>query len=152
MHAQFKKALEGNSPYIKFAMSKESCCTWYILIHGVEGDEGEYIGGEYLCKLVAPARFPFEPPEFYFMTPNGVYEPNKKVCISIGEFHKDNYASTMGMLGFATELVSGMIGWRFLHAQGGGIAIIETSVEHKKMLAVKSKEFNERFEESKLFS
>jgi ubiquitin-protein ligase len=150
MHAQFKKALTEKNPYIKYGMSS-NCTVWYILLHNMEGDDGEYVGGEYLCKLVAPEKFPFEPPQFYFLTPNGVYEPNKKVCISIGEFHKDDYARTLGMSGFATELVSGMIGWKYLHDAGGGIAIIKTTPEEKKMLAAKSKEFNQRFTEMSLF-
>ncbi len=117
----------------------DAMTTWYIMLHGFEGDSGEFMGGEYLCKIIVPAEFPRDPPEFYMMTPNGVYECDGKVCIGIGEFHKNAYPATFGITGFSESLVSGMIGWKTI---GSGIRLLDTSEEAKKRLAADSQVYN----------
>lgn len=145
---QYKKAVSTPNEHIMFMMSP-AIDEWYILLHNIEGDIGEYIGGEYLCKLKFPADFPYKPPEFYFMTPTGIYEINRKVCIHIGEFHSNQYAKTMGASGFANNLVSGLIGWRELE-KSGGIGILNTTADEKKILARSSVEYNQKFPEYKM--
>ena len=135
---QYNKATRERDEFIKYSISDEEPNVWHILISGFSGNENEFEGGEYLVKMIAPKPgknrqgFPYEPPEFYFMTKNGVYDINTKVCISIGEFHADQYRATLGMAGFAKELVSGMIGWKEL---GSGISILKTTAKDKKKLA-----------------
>jgi ubiquitin-conjugating enzyme E2 J2 len=138
MNAQLKKACKEPNEYIKF-MQSEECHVWYILLSGFAGDHDEFDGGEYLVRMKAPANFPFDPPEFYFMTKNGLYETDTKVCISIGEYHKDQYRAALGMDGFANQLVSGLIGWR---SMGGGISITNTDAAAKAKFAKASRASN----------
>jgi ubiquitin-protein ligase len=138
MMAQYKKAVAEKNEFVKFYCT-ENPCVWYIKLGHFSGDNGEYVGGEYLCRMVAPIDFPFNPPSFYFMTPNGLYEIETKVCISIGEYHKDQYRAALGMAGFANQLVSGLIGWKDM---GGGINILQTTAAQKERLAEKSVEYN----------
>lgn len=138
MMAQFRKAIAEPNEFIKFAMTNNPS-EWYILLSGISGDEDEFVGGEYLCKVVAPTNFPYEPPHFYFMTPNGVYDINCKVCVSIGEFHKESYPASFGMSGFVNQLVSGLIGWKSL---GNGISLLKTTLAQKKAYAAASMTHN----------
>ena len=143
MQAQFKKAVGDPNEHIRFMMS-ERPNLWYILIGNFDGNEDEFKEGAYLVRMIAPADFPFNPPRFYFMTPNGVYEVEKKVCINIGEYHKDQYRAALGMAGFAEQLISGMIGWREL---GGGINIVHTDAKKKRTMALNSAIYNaEKYE------
>ncbi|AMN83845.1 hypothetical protein D5b_00426 [Faustovirus] len=139
MFGMFAKATASPHEYLKFAMSPEDVNTWYILIENVKGEEDEFEGGQYLVRMKAPANFPFSPPEFYFMTPNGLYDVEKKVCISIGEFHKESYQATLGMLGFAEQLVSGMTDVKFL---GHGISILHLTAADRKRYALESENYN----------
>jgi ubiquitin-protein ligase len=139
MMAQYKKATSEPNEFIKFAMSPDNGCVWYIRIYNFAGNEDEFVGGEYDCRMVAPIDFPFNPPSFYFLTSNGLYEVETKVCISIGEFHKDEYRAGLGMAGFANQLVSGLVGWKDM---GGGINIIKTSLAKKRELAYDSRASN----------
>lgn len=153
MMAQFKKAVQEPSEFIKFCFKSESEPNiWYILLSGFAGNEGEFTYeevqpdgskktkyGEYLCRMEAPHDFPFNPPQFYMLTENGLYGVEKKVCISIGEYHKDQYRAALGMAGFANQLVSGLIGWRDM---GGGIEIHRTDVATKKRFAAASRAKN----------
>ena len=149
MVVQYKKATKEPNQYVKFAMKSDTeSYIWYILLSNFSGNDGEFEGGEYLVRMEAPLPrpsskdstnskpgFPYEPPHFYMLTHNGVYGVDKKVCISIGEFHADQYRPTLGMSGFADNLVSGLIGWREL---GGGIEIKNTTAEEKSELAKQS--------------
>ncbi|AMN83985.1 hypothetical protein D5a_00066 [Faustovirus] len=139
MQAQFKKAIASPHEYLKFAMSATDTNTWYILIENVKGKYDEFVNGQYLVRIKAPEAFPNSPPEFYFMTPNGLYDVEKKVCISIGEFHKDSYIGTLGMLGFAEQLVSGMTDVDYL---GHGISILHQPSDVRKQYANESTEYN----------
>lgn len=140
MMAQFKKATQEPNEFIKFVLkSEKEVNVWYILLSGFTGDNNEFVGGEYLCRMEAPVDFPFKPPSFYMLTENGVYGVEKKVCINIGEYHADQYRAALGMAGFASQLISGLVGWRDL---GGGIEIHTTSLEVKKKNARESRAEN----------
>lgn len=140
LNAQFKAAVKGPSEYIKYAMVANNMSTWYALLSGFSGNEDEYAGGEYLVRVELPNDFPFSPPNFFFMTPNGLYAVEKKVCISIGVYHKDQYRAALGASGFCDQLVSGLIGWKDM---GGGIELQTTTASQKRDLAATSKSFNE---------
>lgn len=94
---------------------------WWIRIRDISGKDDEFKGGEYIAQLLAPANYPFGPPEFYFQTPNGVYNTHKKVCISVGVYHAADYPATLGMGGFSKELPNGMISWRDM---GSGLELV----------------------------
>lgn len=139
MQAQYKVAIKTPTEYIAYIMSEDDPSTWYLLLRGIKGHDDAFEGGEYLVRMFAPADFPGSPPQFFFMTENGLYDTEKKICISIGEYHKDQYRAVLGMSGFADNLVSGMVGW---NEMGHGINILHTKAPEKKKLAAASVETN----------
>jgi len=139
MMAQYNAAIKEEDDFIKYYMVEDKVRVWYVLLHGVTGDKDEFVGGEYLVRIEFPDKFPIEPPWFFFMTPNGVYNPETKVCINIGGYHKDQYRAALGARGFIKQLVSGLIGWETLD---GGINLIDTTVKQKQTLANDSVLYN----------
>jgi hypothetical protein len=154
--ANFEKYSTVYQKYLDFIIDDKDCGIWRARIRDLVG---EYQGGEYIVELWAPIDYPFGPPVFYFKTPNGVYECDKKVCISTGEFHKENYvAANGGMGGFSLDLVNGLICWQEL---GTGIAIMHSEFQmappairaqmlpqllaEKRKYAAGSRAFNERY-------
>jgi len=143
--SHFRKATAEFNPYVKFHMS-DDMRVWYMLFTNVSGDSDEFTYGdasakfgEYVIKMVAPDDFPYAPPSFYSLTPNGVYQVGGKICISIGEFHSQDYRATLGMDGFVANVISGFIGWKTI---GSGIRLIETTVAEKRELAQESRAYN----------
>lgn len=153
--ANYKKWSEVRHPYLDFIINESDVGKWWVRIRDLQD---EFAGGEYIVEMVAPKEYPFGPPEFYFKTPTGVYGCNVKVCISIGEFHKDDFAAGQGgMGGFAVQLINGIIFWQEL---GHGISILHgeyysaNKVQkqemlpglqiEKRLLAKESKEFNRK--------
>ena len=115
--------------------------TWYVLIHDL-GEEHE--GGEYLMRMTAPENYPYGPPKFELFTPNPRYQIGKsRPCVSMGEYHSNNYPAILGMYGFTCELI-----YTF-HASdtemGGGISM-KTGVtkEEKLILARESVAYNNK--------
>jgi len=139
MRGQFKSAVKDVNEYLKFYMCEGDMSTWYVLLSGFGGDDDEFESGEYLVRVELPSDFPFNPPHFYFMTEQGVYGVGGKICISIGEFHKEDYRAALGVAGFCQQLVSGLVGWRTL---GSGINLKKTSLNEKKTYAMMSRDHN----------
>lgn len=134
--AHYKKATTAPHPYIKVAMSADDVAKWYFLIHNLDEP---YKGGEYLFEMRAPTDFPFKPPTFICHTPNGFYDIGGPICISIGEFHSNNYRATLGMMGFAEQVMAGLIDAKNM---GDGIRLINTTDTQKKKYATASNEYN----------
>ena len=136
----FNRAKTSANPYLKYALCETDINTWYVLVHSMQGTDDEFKDGQYIIKLVIPDTFPTDPPAFYVLTPNGVYDTTGKVCIGVGEFHaQSSYPSTLGISGFCEQIVSGMIGWKTL---GEGTRLMNTTVEQKKTFAVASSAYN----------
>ncbi|KAF9328041.1 hypothetical protein BGZ91_001177 [Linnemannia elongata] len=105
---------------------------WHFTIRGPE--ETEFEGGLYHGRILLPNNYPFAPPSLMFLTPNGRFELNKKVCLSITGYHPEYWQPAWGI---RTVLVAVM---GFLPTQSkGAIGGLDTSVVARKALAVKSK-------------
>ena len=100
---------------------------------------------EYLMRMTATDKYPFDPPRFELFTPNPRYEIGKdRPCLSIGEYHGANYPALLGMIGFAIEI----FGTFFMPDKdlGGGISLkIGKGDDKKKKYALGSKAFNEKY-------
>lgn len=135
----YKTAISQKNDNLKFYMDPNSITDIYILIHNINGEQNEFVGGEYIVHMKLPNNFPFSPPVFKFLTPQGICEINVPVCIDIGHFHPENYRPVLGIYGFAMNLCSFM-----LSDQLDGINIIKTDIMKKKQFALESKEYNEK--------
>jgi ubiquitin-conjugating enzyme E2 J2 len=144
MGCQLKAAIAADHPHL-VPLVGDDLALWTWLVVNLPDP---YAGGEYLFQLRAPPTFPRSPPEFVALTPNGVFEPGGKICISIGEFHADARAGAqgsygwrpvLGMAGFAREVVNGLIDPEGL---GGGIRVIRDPPATRRRLAQASREFN----------
>ncbi|KAG0003670.1 Ubiquitin-conjugating enzyme E2 J1 [Entomortierella chlamydospora] len=105
---------------------------WHFTIRGPE--ETDFEGGLYHGRILLPNNYPFAPPSLMFLTPNGRFELHKKVCLSITGYHPEYWQPAWGI---RTVLVAVM---GFLPTQSkGAIGGLDTSVEARKALAIKSK-------------
>ena len=145
MNAQFKAFIKDDDEYLMATIDESDPKIWYFMVSGLLEP---YAGGEYVFRLKAPDDFPQRPPEFEFVTPNGVYDVGGKICISIGEFHakdapkKDGatgWRAALGMKGFAKQVVNGMIVPETL---GGGIRILGADAEECRQFAKDSQNYN----------
>jgi ubiquitin-conjugating enzyme E2 J2 len=89
-----EKALLAREPlhYTTAYPDKTNPLIWYCLIIGQKGTP--YYGGQYIFKVVHSPKYPAEPPDYYFLTPSGRYEVEKKICLTNSSYHKGEWSST----------------------------------------------------------
>ncbi len=68
-------------------------------------------GGFYLGKLVFPKDYPFKPPRIMMITPNGRFQTNTRLCLSISDFHPDTWNPAWSVATILTGLLSFMVRW-----------------------------------------
>ncbi|KHJ91135.1 ubiquitin--protein ligase [Oesophagostomum dentatum] len=62
---------------------------WHYVIKG--SPDTPYEGGYYYGKLVFQPDFPWKPPAICMLTPNGRFETNTRLCLSISDYHPESW-------------------------------------------------------------
>jgi len=121
-------------PYVIAEPVPSDILEWHYVVSGPENTP--YDGGYYHGKLVFPRDFPFKPPAIYMITPNGRFRTNKKLCLSISDFHPDTWNPAWSVSTILTGLLS------FMLEKSPTLGSIETSDYDKRQFAYQSLEFN----------
>lgn len=85
---EYKKLQSKPVPNIITRPSKGNMLKWYFMLHSMQDD---YKDGIYIGKIVFPSDYPFKPPDILFLTPNGRFETNKKICLSFTSYHPESW-------------------------------------------------------------
>ena len=123
-------------PNIRIACDESDPLSWFCLIHSLEEDC--FLGGEYIVNIKLSPRYPFEAPDFFILTPNGLFDVAKKLCFSNSSFHQKDSWSPMWTMRF---IILGFLSF-FMEKTSSGIGHIDTTDEAKKALAEVSAAFN----------
>lgn len=120
---------------IEVYVDEKNMLDWYFLMHG--RDDSDYKGGEYIGKVMNSPEYPFKPPDFMMLTPNGRFTAGKKICLSNSKYHSDEWSSMWNMkaiiLGFESIMVDD---------KDKGISHIKVSKDERATFANKSKSYN----------
>ena len=68
---------------------EDNILEWHFLLRGSK--DTDYLGGYYHGKVVFTRDYPMKPPSIMFMTPSGRFETNKKICMSMSDFHPESW-------------------------------------------------------------
>lgn len=101
---------------------------WHFTIRGTIGTDFE--GGIYHGRIIFPAEYPMKPPNMILLTPNGRFELNKKICLSISGYHPETWLPSWSI---RTALLA-LIG--FLPTDGAGaLGSLDYPPKERKRLA-----------------
>jgi len=123
-------------PNLFLRYNDQNLFEWYFLVHGLIDTPFEK--GIYFGKVMLPKEYPLKAPDFIFITPNGRFEINKKICTTFSAFHQETYTSTWNIL----SMMEGLISFMTDKNPEPGIGSIETSLEEKQSLASQSLQWN----------
>lgn len=72
------------------ALPSKNILKWNFLIYGLEG---VYEYGIYMGQIIFPENYPYSPPDILFITPNGRFATNRKICLSFTSYHPESWAN-----------------------------------------------------------
>lgn len=110
---------------------EEDIFEWHVTVRGVENSE--YAGGIYHLRILLKNQYPMQAPDILIMTPQGRFEPNRKICIDgLTSFHEGSWRPAWGV---RTAIVGLMSFW----SQGGealaGVGAMNCDKDERKRLA-----------------
>ena len=125
---------EDPIPEIDVALNEDDILEWHFAIHGKEGTP--YQGGVYHGRLVFPPTFPFGPPKILFLTPNGRFRVNERICFSLSDFHPEEWKPAYSV----TAVLRGV--YDFMHEATDTIGSIDATDSERRRLARESMQYN----------
>lgn len=121
-------------PRITVAPNESNILEMHYVIEGNEGSP--YEGGVYHGKLIFPKEYPLKPPGVMMITPSGRFQPNRRLCLSMSDFHPESWNPMWSVSTILTGLYS------FMLETNPTLGSIETTEKMKCKLAASSLEFN----------
>ncbi|KAI0736424.1 UBC-like protein [Fomitopsis betulina] len=71
--------------------------------------DSPFAGGEYHGVLLFPSEYPFKPPGIKMLTPSGRFQPDRKICFSMSDFHPGTWNPAWSVSTILTGLLSFML-------------------------------------------
>lgn len=112
---------------------------WYFVVYDLK--DTPYQNGFYFGKILLPEEYPFKAPDFIFLTPNGRFEVNKKICTSFSAYHPESYTTAWNILTMMEGLISFMTD-EVDESNNSSIGSIFTPITVRKTLAINSMSWN----------
>ena len=130
---EIKKNVDKN---FKISVSESNMMDWYILYHNI--DDPRFVGGEFILHIKLHEGYPFKAPDFKWLTPNGRFEINTKICYNISTYHEGEWNPLWRMRTIIIGIFS-----MLLDSKTNGIGHIpNTSLEKHKEFSKDSIQFN----------
>ncbi|GAB2217832.1 hypothetical protein Droror1_Dr00001044 [Drosera rotundifolia] len=117
---------------------EENIFEWQFAIRGPS--ETEFEGGIYHGRIQLPAEYPFKPPSFMLLTPNGRFETQTKICLSISNHHPEHWQPSWSVRTALVALIAFMP-----TSPNGALGSLDYKKEERHLLAIKSREAAPRF-------
>merc|ERR1711907_779787 len=77
------------NPKVTVAPNESNILEVHYVIEGSE--KTPYAGGIYHGKLIFPKDYPLKPPSVIMLTKNGRFQPNRRLCLSMSDFHPESW-------------------------------------------------------------
>ena len=80
---------------------------WHFVIKGPK--DTPYVGGSYHGKLIFPSEYPYKPPAIMMLTPNGRFNTNTRLCLSMSDFHPETWVPAWSVASILNGVLSFML-------------------------------------------
>ncbi|KAJ3164023.1 Ubiquitin-conjugating enzyme E2 6 [Geranomyces variabilis] len=120
--------------YIVAKPLESNILEWHYVIRGPP--DSVYAGGEYHGKVIFPSDYPFKPPSIKMLTPNGRFQTDYKLCLSMSDYHPKTWNPAWSVSTILTGLLS------FMLEDAPTTGSIKTTTAEKRIYAHKSHAVN----------
>jgi len=121
-------------PFVWAVPDERNLLTWNFIIRGPP--DSPYAGGEFHGVLLFPSEYPFKPPGIKMFTPSGRFQPDKKICFSMSDFHPGLWNPAWSVATILTGLLS------FMLSDEMTTGSVTSSDAHKRAFASRSHAWN----------
>tara|TARA_B110000977_G_C11083432_1_gene493691 strand:+ start:2724 stop:3206 length:483 start_codon:yes stop_codon:yes gene_type:complete len=90
INAEIRMFLKNQHKNIKIYHNSDNILQIYFKFKGVV--ESDYHDGEYICRIDHNPEYPVKAPDLVFLTPNGRFQINKKICLTNTSYHQETWA------------------------------------------------------------
>ncbi|GER33394.1 ubiquitin-conjugating enzyme family protein [Striga asiatica] len=130
---EFKEMQSNPSDDFMSLPLEENIFEWQFAIRGPR--DSEFEGGIYHGRIQLPADYPFNPPSFVLLTPNGRFETQTKICLSISNHHPEHWQPSWSVRTALVALIAFMP-----TSPNGALGSLDYTKEERRALAIKSRE------------
>ncbi len=114
---------------------EENIYEWHFTIRGP--DETDFQGGVYHGRIMLPNDYPMKPPNFIFLTANGRFDTNRKICLNISGFHPESWQPCWSIRTVLLAIIS------YLPVPyDGSVGSVNYPSAERKKLAITSRDFS----------
>eukprot|EP00929_Paragymnodinium_shiwhaense_P014689 TRINITY_DN122635_c0_g1_i1.p1 TRINITY_DN122635_c0_g1~~TRINITY_DN122635_c0_g1_i1.p1 ORF type:complete len:265 (+),score=54.92 TRINITY_DN122635_c0_g1_i1:87-881(+) len=136
LRKDLKAISKSPPPYINVACDDSNILHWLYVLEGPE--DTPYQGGWYFGRLKFPHNFPMAPPSILMVTPNGRFETNTRLCLSMSDYHPESWNPSWNV----GTVLTGLLSFMCEETATAGAMVPPRSVEERKDLAAKSVAWN----------
>jgi ubiquitin-conjugating enzyme E2 J1 len=131
LYREANELLNDTTPEFWAQPLDDNLFEWHFTVRGPP--DSDFATGVYHGRIILPTEYPMKPPSIIMLTPNGRFEVNKKICLSISGHHPESWQPSWSI---RTALLA-IIG--FMPTEGlGAIGSLDYPSEERKSLAKKS--------------
>ncbi|KAK6911789.1 Ubiquitin-conjugating enzyme E2 [Dillenia turbinata] len=134
LQKEYRALCKEPVPHVVARPSPTDILEWHYVLEGSEGTP--FAGGYYYGKIKFPPNYPFKPPGISMITPNGRFMTQKKICLSMSDFHPESWNPMWSVSSILTGLLS------FMMDDSPTTGSVTTTVVEKQKLAKASLAFN----------
>ena len=126
---EFKDMINDPSDNFYANPIKDDMFCWHFTIRGPPDTEFE--GGLYHGIIKLPMSYPNRPPSIMFLTPNGRFDVNMDVCLSMTRYHKEEWQAAWTI----RSMLEAIIAFFPVKEDHDAIGALDSSVESRKKFA-----------------
>ena len=134
---EYNQLLKAPVDYVRVTPEPDNMLLWHYVIIGPA--DSPYVGGIYYGRLQFPTTFPMAPPAIYMETPSGRFNPGKKICTTMSDFHPETWSPSWTIDNVLIGLLSFM-----LDDNDGGVGSVKASEKDRRKFAKQSLAYNRK--------
>ncbi len=132
--AEYKRLVKNPIDFIEAHPSETNFLEWHFCL---SGSQAPYLGGKYHGILEFPEDFPMKPPRIKMLTPSGRFEINKRVCLSMSDYHAESWNPSWTV----EKILIGLMSFMYEESTESIGSMLDT-VANRKRMAEESQLFN----------